>query len=193
MRIVVPALSRDNVAVRCLRAENLEPEVRVLEGDCAYAELLAELWRDGESFVIVEDDIAPWPGAVRQMLDCPRYWCGHHYCLPGRWDVDENDVERKLWGTTGCYKVADTVMEAAPGLYERWERHDWWHLDVGIYVALRHVLGLDCSPIEQLFHVHEPAVAHAMHYRPEASDGRVGIEEQQPAEELEVVVGAEAR
>lgn len=169
MRIVVPALSLDNVAARCLRAEGLEPQVRLCHGPKAYAQLVARLWRDGETFAIVEDDIAPWPGAVGHMLDCPRPWCGYHYCLPGRWDVGSGDGDRKLWGSTGCYKVDAAVMAAAPDLFERWERHDWWHLDVAIYVALRHVLGLDLAPIERTFHVHKPAVAHAMHYRPEAT------------------------
>jgi hypothetical protein len=171
-RIVIPSLTADSVAKRCLEAEGMHPEVHVLHDNHAYAQLVAELWRDGETFAIIEDDIAPWPGAIRHMLDCPRHWCGYHYCLPGRWDADEEDVERKLWGTTGCYKVSAAVMAAAPTLYERWDRHDWWHLDVAIYVALRHVLGLDASPVEHMFHVHKPAVAHAMHYRPEASDGR---------------------
>jgi hypothetical protein len=173
MRLVVPALATDNVAARCLRSEGLDPEVRVLEHNQDYAHLVAELWQGGETFVIVEDDIAPWPGAIRAMLDCPHHWCGHHYCLPGRWDAAaEGDEDQQLWGTTGCYKVAGEVMVAAPDLYKRWSRHDWWHLDVAVYVALRHVLGLDAAPIEEMFHIHNPPVAHAMHYRPEATNGR---------------------
>jgi hypothetical protein len=173
MRIVVPALSRDNVAARCLRAENLEPEVRVLEGDCAYAELLAELWRDGESFVIVEDDIAPWPGAIESLRDCRRHWCGFHYPLPGRWDVHEDEGDHALLGSNGCFKVTAEVMSAAPKLYERWVTHEWRMLDVAMTAALRHVFGLDGAPFEATFHVHNPPVAHAMHYRPEAHYARI--------------------
>ena len=172
MRIVVPALSADNVAARCLRAERLEPEVRLLEHDGAYAALVAELWRDGETFVVVEDDIAPWPGAVQALQSCSHYWCGFHYCLRGRWDFEATHPDQVLWGTSGCFKVTQDVMAAVPDLYKRWDAHDWRFLDVALTAALRHVFGLDRAPSEATFHVHTPPVAHAMHYRPEVTDGR---------------------
>jgi hypothetical protein len=171
-RIVVPALHEDNVAVRCLRSEGIEPYVRVLSAPTDYAHLMAELWQDGETFVIVEDDIAPWPGAVAQMCDCPRFWCGYYYTLPGRWDPEDDGPYKSLWGTTGCYKVTDDVLLAAPDLYKRFEHHTWDTLDVGLIAALRHVMGLEASSSEASFHVHGPPVAHAMHYRPEATHGR---------------------
>jgi hypothetical protein len=173
MRLVVPALSADNVAARCLRAEGLQPEVVLLGDDHAYARLISELWRGGETFVVVEDDIAPWPGAINALLTCSHHWCGHYYCLPGRWDIHaEPDEPGSLWGTTGCYKVSGDVLAAAPDLYRRFEQHDWQTLDIGFITSLRHVLGLESMPMERTFHVHEPPVAHAMHYRPEAFHGR---------------------
>lgn len=159
MRIVVPATAADNVAARCLRAEGMEPEVRVLRGDHDYAALIAELWSDGETFAVVEDDIAPWPGALASLRDCERVWCGFDYCLPGRWDTDG------LYGTTGCYKVDARLIAAAPDLPGRWEAHDWRYLDCAVMAALRHITGLDGYPMEHRFHVHGPPVAHAMHYR----------------------------
>ena len=172
MRVVVPAIHPDNVATRCLQAERIEHEVRVLDTEHAYAELVAELWRDGKSFVLVEDDIAPWPGAIQSLEACSHFWCGFYYCLPGRWDVADEDPETGLLGTNGCVKVAADVMEAAPQLYERWVTHDWRHVDVAMTAALRHVFGLEGGPAEHTFHVHHPPVAHAMHYRPEIRDGR---------------------
>lgn len=144
----------------------------MLSDEHAYAQLLAELWRDGESFTIVEDDIAPWPGAIMAMIACPHYWCGYHYCLPGRWDAaDEQDPYTGLAGTNGCFKVTSDVIAAAPDLCQRWETHEWRLVDVAMTAALRHVFGLDGAPAENAFHVHTPPVAHALHYRPEARDG----------------------
>jgi hypothetical protein len=174
-RVVVPALSRENVASACLRAEHVEHEVHLLDGPLDYAALIAGLWRDGEAFVVVEDDIAPWPGAVQKLLDCPAHWCGHYYPLEGRWDLDASDPEspNAMWGTTGLWKVDETVLRTAPDLYERFEGHDWQTLDMGIYTSLRHVFCLEGGSFWRGFHVHEPAVAHAMHFRPkEALDGR---------------------
>jgi len=141
-------------------------------GPQSYAQLVAKLWKDGETFAIVEDDIAPWPGAIKQLLACPRHWCGFHYALPGRWDVEDTGPYKSLWGTTGCFKVDSDVMRAAPELYIRWDTHDWRMFDSAFMSAMRHVMGLEASPPEHTFHVHKPAVAHAMHYRPEASNGR---------------------
>lgn len=174
MRIVVPAMQDDCVASRCLRAEGLDPEVVVLPHDDphAYARLVAQLWRDGETFAIVEHDIAPWPGAVRKMLDCAALWCGFYYPLPGRWDVDSDDPDSNLFGTTGCYKVDAAVMDEAPDLYKRFEHHEWRLLDCGFIAAMRHLFCLDGAPVEHAFHLHSPPVAHAIHYEPETPHER---------------------
>src|SRR6188472_504992 len=138
MRVVVPAMHQDNVATRCLQAERIPHEVRVLRCNEAYALLVAELWQDGETFAIVEDDIAPFPGAIKALEVCPHSWCGHYYCLPGRWDVDTDDPYTSLYGSNGCFKVSAKVMEAAPDLYLRWITHPWGTLDVAMTAALSH-------------------------------------------------------
>lgn len=170
MRVVVPALHADNVATRCLSAEHVEHEVHVLKGPNDYAQLLAKLWRDGEGFVVVEDDIAPYPGAIKALENCTHYWCGYFYCLPGRWDVEEDDQHSELFGTNGCFKVSTEVIQAMPELYERWDKHEWQLVDVAVTAALRHALWLEGGP--STFHVHQPPVAHAMHYRPETKHVR---------------------
>jgi hypothetical protein len=172
MRVVVPAMHADNVAAACLRAERVDHEVRVLSSEHSYALLLVELWLGGETFAIVEDDIAPHPGAMAALERCPYHWCGHYYCLPGRWDVEEESPHESLFGTNGLFKVSAQVIKAAPDLYQRWATHPWQTLDVAFGAALRHVYALDGADPTRTFHVHNPPVAHAMHYRPEAQHGR---------------------
>lgn len=45
----------------------------------AYAHLLTLLWNIGESFVIVEQDMAPTSGQLSEMVRCGHRWCGHRY------------------------------------------------------------------------------------------------------------------
>ncbi len=47
--------------------------------DTAYAELVMELWRDGEGFVVVEADMAFPPEALHRLVKCERGLCAGVY------------------------------------------------------------------------------------------------------------------
>lgn len=51
--------------------------------DTNYTALMAALWQRGLTFVIVEHDIRPHPGAVEEMLECAHDWCGFPYRFLG--------------------------------------------------------------------------------------------------------------
>ena len=72
------ALAQDGVAARFAFMDREE----------AYYNLLAALWKLGESFLIVEHDIVVWPGAVAELENCPEPWCTlPYYCSVG-WITD---------------------------------------------------------------------------------------------------------
>lgn len=52
------------------------------QDDYAYAAGLERWWFDGESIVIVEHDIAPTPGQVRELIECPELFCSMDYAGP---------------------------------------------------------------------------------------------------------------
>ena len=45
----------------------------------AYLNHLQACWNMGESFLNMEHDIVPWPGAIQSLLVCPREWCFFGY------------------------------------------------------------------------------------------------------------------
>lgn len=54
-----------------------------MDADDAYTGLLLGLWAQGETFVLVEHDIVPWPGAIEDLWGCPQPWCGFPYPFMG--------------------------------------------------------------------------------------------------------------
>ena len=146
MHLVVPALSDACPAAAALRGEGLRPDVRIVDDDRAYAELITELWRRRTGFIIVEHDIIPWPGAVAGLWACPRPYCMYRYPIGGL-----------LAGTLGCVKFGAGLLAALPDLPATFSGAHWSTLDVKITNALWNN-GVRAP------HVHQPAVAHLHAY-----------------------------
>lgn len=143
MNLIVPALSPDCAAVLALRAEGLDPIVRVMEQGTDYGAFVQEFWRAGDSLMVVEHDIAPWPGAVAKIEDCPLPWCGYRYPLSGG-----------IGGSLGCVRFSRELTSQHHSLADDWHTIDWRVLDGYIETAVRAAVGYP------RFHPHEPAVAH---------------------------------
>jgi hypothetical protein len=105
---------------------SLTIQYRRLTDEHSYGDLLAELWEEGEPFINLEHDVAPWPGALTQMWSCKFGWCAMplivHQC------VNETNL--------GCVKFSKSFIEAYPDLwttYPRNEIFDWRSLDAWLY------------------------------------------------------------
>jgi hypothetical protein len=85
VRIVCPFAA----SVRTETLRSFGDAVRVLEidpefldtsrSDTAYAELIMALWGDGESFLVVEADMAFEPGQLQALIECERSYCASPY------------------------------------------------------------------------------------------------------------------
>jgi len=63
--------------------ENMPVErIDVSGSPSAYLDYLEARWDEGKTFVNLEHDIVPWPGALQELNNCPRNWCFFGY-LPG--------------------------------------------------------------------------------------------------------------
>lgn len=144
MRVVVTRVEGYSPASRALATEGVAHELRDVRDDDSYSLLLAELWRGGGDFIIVEHDVIPWPGAVAGLIDCPRPWCSHRAPVVGG---------ALALSTIAFGKFTTTVLDATPDLPERWGS-DWRRLDSTIPGGIMEALGE--SP-----HEHDPPVAHA--------------------------------
>lgn len=151
MRVVVPVPPyTETVAGLVLNAEGIEHELRPVEGEYGYGDLIAELWAEGRGFIIVEHDVAPWCGAVEQLGLCDRDWCMFHYPKHG------GSLTRGL----GCTKFSDRLVAGHPELSEGWSSTSWRVLDGSVGSAVAEVLKTDHGGNHPLCY-HGPPVAHA--------------------------------
>jgi hypothetical protein len=154
VRVVIASVGPDSATRRALSAEGVACEFVVCRGDYGYGELLADLWTKG-GFVLVEDDIAPWPGAIAEMVACPQNWCAFDYPIGGGRMISSCSH----WGL-GLMKVSDELAARDPSIAEAWRSIHWRQLDLPVNAAIARVAGRPWA------HLHEPAVAHLQHFRP---------------------------
>lgn len=145
---VVSAIDRDCPAHLALLAEGVDHEVAICRGDTGYGELLAALWRSGRGFVLVEHDIAPWAGAIKQLMECERDWCMFRYMKHGG----------QLMRGLGCAKFSSRLVRDYPDLASEWQDVSWQVLDGVVGGAVAQVLRAE-DPRHPLC-THEPPVAH---------------------------------
>lgn len=107
--------------------------------DDSYWRCLAEAWEEAETFIVLEGDKYPEPGALLELWVCPWQWCT--YPVPMR-----DSEEPAPYPSLACTKFDAELMARAPlllqqageldvGLGER----EWSRLDL-IVSGLLHVL-----------------------------------------------------
>ena len=145
MKIVIPyvQLHPKTEAAVLAAADELDEIVwaDVSDSDSAYFQLLQKHWLIGETFVNLEHDKVPVPGALREIYDCEFQWCSYpHYAAQGPWIAE--------LPTLGCTKFGAGVMAKHPDLLERAGRLDvglggfhWQRLDMMISAGLLWALG----------------------------------------------------
>jgi hypothetical protein len=112
-----------------------------------YLELVQQLWRDGEGFLILEHDVVPREGDLQGLVECPRYWCGFHYSFSGG------------YGNFGCSKIGQELIRATRDFYEPGARMGFLRLEES---HLRECEDSGDRPMAQWERVH-PALVVAAH------------------------------
>ena len=138
-------LKSSSVAGATLDYERVRHEQLLCDGSAAYGNHLAEVWRRGKGFILVEDDIAPWPGAIKSLDVCPEPWCGFQYLWCGS----------LISGTIGCMKVSARLTQDHPDLWREWAGKPWQFLDGSVFQSIKKITE------SYYFHIHGPPVAHA--------------------------------
>lgn len=77
------------------------------ESDEDYFDLLAQMWRMQESFIVVEHDILVTEAAIMGLIECPQTWCS----CPYPW---YNGLLHGL----GCTKFDAQIMQEYPKLFD---------------------------------------------------------------------------
>lgn len=122
----------------------------------AYSELLAELWREAEDFLVVEHDIELTAEALREALECPCEWSTSPFPSPG---------PSPFTMSLGCTRFRKSLMEQLPQAVDRANRIDdsgsvcppghWKLLDARLYSVLR-----GTAPDLRSPHLHSPVPHH---------------------------------
>jgi hypothetical protein len=132
------------------------PEARFIEieAEQGYRELLAELWREGEEFTLVEHDVIPTRAQLAELEACSEPWCHYGY-FPGHWIP-----------VFGCCRFSARLIAGTAGVWDDPSWH-WGQLDARFAQVARE---RGWRP-----HWHSPHVRHAAEFNYEGGSHRVEI------------------
>lgn len=139
MKVIVPSLGSPGQAELALQEQGLAYETRPVDGNAGYGEMLAELWRQGHGFLLLEHDIIPAEGAVERLLRCRQPWCTHAYPGP------------QLFMSMGVLKLTASALRKTSDFPPMWAGAHWSNIDGVLIPALHSRLAL---------HGHYPPFGH---------------------------------
>jgi hypothetical protein len=129
-----------------LTMEGLEVAELVMRDYTHYGRVFMQQWQSGNGFIVVEEDIVPWPGAIKELQVCPEDWCAFEF--PNGIILD-NPRQGFCW-SLGCMKFSTDLVKRYEASQE-WQFRGWDELDGSVIGML---------PAETC-HLHLPPVAHA--------------------------------
>jgi len=144
LQIVIPTRAYGSPPARALCIEGYEVLEVQMSDPQHYGRLIRQMWDIGNGFVLIEDDVVPWPGAIQSLLDCEHDWCAYSFprtaAEPGGWVLG-----------LGCVRFSHHLvrrhnLDALDGS-QRWDEVD------GALIGVLHTAGETC-------HEHTPPVAH---------------------------------
>jgi len=128
-----------------------EPEAEMIwpKPHTGYHDMLAEMWGEAETTVIVEHDIVILPGVIESLLACEHDWCANPYF-----------VASHVQACLGCTKFSSRLMLAHPNVMHEAglidssaPAKDWHRVDTRIEEVLMQRLHIER-------HVHDVQVGH---------------------------------
>jgi hypothetical protein len=118
--------------------------------DMAYYELLTRCWAEGETFVVLEQDKIPVPGALSELYNCSEPWCSFPVPMA-------NTGTPCGFVSLSATKFGEVLIQGAPDLMERVAKLDmgygpkhWNRLDMSMNMECARALGR----MRRLPHVH---------------------------------------
>ena len=162
MRVIVPYVTLHPLALRGL--QRFAPEAELIDlgvGRDRYHQLLAELWKAGEGFLIVEQDVELNHDTVlSQMEECPEPWCVFPYPgpkPPRGWSQESpsDELGHLLYRSLGCTRFSGPLLTSMPRFMTELPHREWHRLDreINLRLSAKRFMGQKLKP-----HVHWPYV-----------------------------------
>lgn len=154
MRVVFPHTSPHPFALAALEefAPGAERELIDPYRPEQYYELLAGWWGDGETFLIVEQDIEIHADVIPQLEVCDGDWCIFPYGGPGYGKNHGDGADHLLKRSLGCTRFSERLLKTLPSFMGDLPVRNWQRLDCEINPKLVRAGFTPC--------LHEPNVAH---------------------------------
>jgi hypothetical protein len=144
--IIIPTRTLGQPAALALTMEGHEVTEVAMRDYCHYGRMLTQQWQTGRGFILVEEDIVPWPGALAELERCEQECCAFEY--PTGIIIEE---PRSGWCVSlGCIKFATSLVARVECGYE-WQNAGWDSLEGKVFETLQGEVDV---------HVHGPPVAH---------------------------------
>lgn len=122
MVVVVPYVSEMLHWATRVYLRKFEPteRVRLVDKANGYIKLMIRLWEEGNAFIIVEQDVVPWWGAIPQLKDCPEDWCAFGY--------EDEELGNGSAGF-GCIKFGEKLIKELPTVWQDKQDFRWRNID----------------------------------------------------------------
>ena len=132
MKVIVPHVEFRPDLCRLLEDEGINPRFVSTHEHDGYWECLSDAWAEGDTFIVLEGDKYPAPGALLELWECLRLWCV--YPVPMR-DTDAVSPYPSL----ACVKFDEDMITADPLLMDRvgeinvgFGEREWSRLDMAV-------------------------------------------------------------
>lgn len=156
MRVICPHVELHPTTEFCLQYQldrrKLEVEFIKYERDDieGYWRAINAEWECGKGFIVVEEDMAPWPGAMEEIAECHYGLC--NFWSPSSWQYDHYTLGFGL----GCTKFSAQLIHNHKNIMQ----------DIANSELGKHWLHLDGQLINGLLqrgeaqHFHSPPILH---------------------------------
>lgn len=85
-------------------------------GEYGYNNYFKKRWEEGKTFINLEQDIVPYPGAIKALWDCPKEWCVYDFHLACHWA--RNLENEKVGVPIGCVKISSSLITKTVGIWD---------------------------------------------------------------------------
>lgn len=124
---------------------NYQPSLTSVDDDYSYQKFFEERWKEGKTFVLVEQDIVVWPGAVKKIWDCPENLCAYDAHLPNHQTRTLNDDNTEI--PLFCIKISESFIKDHPTLWDE--------------PVMFNMIGQRLQTAQRNVHQHYPGVVNA--------------------------------
>jgi hypothetical protein len=155
MKVIVPHMEFRPDLARALVDEGINPRFVATHEPDGYWRCLLDAWAENESFIVLEGDKHPTPGALAELWECPHLWCVYPVSM-------RDSTEPSPYPALACAKFDSSLMLHAPLLMEHVGEVDvglgereWSRLDMVVAAFLSNLAVAHYHDVGRVAHHHD--------------------------------------